>query len=343
MKNLCIGDCHFGIKTNSTGWLAQQLNFFEKQVIPTIKTQNFDNIIFLGDLFDIRYAINQQIGVEVKNLIRRISELFSGQIYFIAGNHDYYAPIEELKQYNVYRLLFDYEFMDDHKNVHFVDDDPVLLNDGSLLLPWYWTENPEHFDELLYNYKFNKDVKCIYCHTDLTTWPGARTGALNGVPVYSGHIHYIIEDPIANLYNLGAAFSLTYADVNQKRYVYIIENHKIIDKIENITSPQFKHIYNEDIFKVDDSFFDNSYVYISISESNSDKAKYIERLKYIKFNNETATLRIKVIDDEDASMHINMENGEGFNTNVEKYIDDNIPDYLSEKYKLVKSKIEELS
>lgn len=335
MRNLCIGDCHFGIKSNSTGWLAQQLNFFEKQIIPVIREEKIDNIIFCGDLFDIRYAINQQIGIEVKTLIRKLSNVFSGDIYFIAGNHDYYSPIEEHAKYNAYRLLFDDEFTAIHKNIKIVDKDPYLMSDGALLLPWYWTDNSEHFDELLYNYKFGVDVKAIYCHTDLTTWPGPRTAALNGIPVYAGHIHYIVEDKISNLYNIGAAFALTFADVNQKRYVYIIDDHKITKQIENTTTPKFKRIYNEDIFNIDDDMFDNSYVQICVSSTNINKARYIEQIKSIKLTHENANIRIKVIDDEQTQQ--TTITAEGFNTNVERYIEENIPDYLEKKYKLIKT------
>lgn len=337
MSTLCIGDCHFGIKTNSTAWLSQQLKFFEEQIFPLLRNNtDIDKIFFLGDLFDIRYAINQQIGIEVKKLIRKLSVSFNGDIYFIAGNHDYYSPLEEHCDYNAYRLVFDWEFVKYHDNIHIIDKDPFLTDDGELLLPWYWTENEDHFDDLLYHYKFGIDVKSVYCHTDLTVWPGPRTGALNGVPVYAGHIHYIVDDPIGNLHNIGAAFALTFGDVNQKRYVYIIKNHQIDDKIENMTTPRFTRIFNEDIFSIDNSIFQNSYVQICVSSSNLNKARYIEQLKKIKLENDTANIRIKPIEDEDTQL--NNITSEGFNTNVEKYIDDNIPKYLNEKYELVKSK-----
>ena len=69
MRELVIGDVHFGIKTNSVTWLETQLEFFNKQVIPAIKEKHINRVIFLGDIFDIRYAVNQQVGIEVKSLI----------------------------------------------------------------------------------------------------------------------------------------------------------------------------------------------------------------------------------------------------------------------------------
>ena len=44
MKDLVIGDIHFGIKTNSPVWLEHQVNFFEKQIFPIIKKNNYDRV-----------------------------------------------------------------------------------------------------------------------------------------------------------------------------------------------------------------------------------------------------------------------------------------------------------
>ena len=209
-----------------------------------------------------------------------------------------------------------------------------------MFLPWYWTENSDHFDEILYRYHIPEEVKCIYCHTDLSTWPGARITFLKGIPVYSGHIHYIIEDEFTNLHNIGAAFPLTFSDVNQERYLYIIDdNFKIINKIQNTTTPMFYRIFNEEIFKVDDNLFENNnYIQLCISSSNTNKAKYKEQIKNIKTKFINSNIAVHIIDSEDTKDIISAE---GFNTNINEYIKDNIPDKLDEKYNLIKNKIEE--
>ena len=123
MKDLVIGDIHFGIKTNSPVWLEHQVNFFEKQIFPIIKKNNYDRVVFLGDIFDIRYSINTQVGIKVKNLIRYMSKTFPKvEFYFIAGNHDYYCPQIEFETDNAYNLLFGEEFEFVHKNIHFINE-----------------------------------------------------------------------------------------------------------------------------------------------------------------------------------------------------------------------------
>ena len=89
MRDLIIGDMHIGIKNNSISWLESQLEFFDKQIFDIIENKNIERVIFLGDLSDIRYSINQQVGIELKNLIRTLSNKYpSKEFFFIAGNPD---------------------------------------------------------------------------------------------------------------------------------------------------------------------------------------------------------------------------------------------------------------
>lgn len=339
MKILCVGDMHFGIKGNSIAWLESQLKWCYTQLYDTIKETQIERCIFLGDIFDIRYSIHQQVGIEVKNMFRKLLSDFKDiEFFIVAGNHDYYSPLEEFTEYNAYNLIFGKEFTDKYTNLKIIYDTPYMTEDGALFLPWYWTENPDHFDELLYNYNFAHDVSAIFCHADLTQWPGPRIASIKGKPIFSGHIHDIQFDNIANLYNLGAAFAFTFNDVNQSRYIWILEDYKITGKVENIVTPRFIRIYNEDIFTADPSVFSNTYVQICISTSNISKLRYIEQLKNIKMEYPDCNIRIHTIDD---SIDINTLNVSGFNTNINQYIETNIPDHLESKYKIIKEKINE--
>ena len=341
MKELLIGDMHFGIKTNSTYWLDTQIDFFEKQIFDTIdKNPDLDRVVFLGDLFDIRYSINQQIGIEVKNIIRKLANKFQypKEIIFLCGNHDYYSPLEEFDNYNAYELVFGDEFKKCYPHIRFIEREPYLDKEGGLFLPWYWTENPDHFDDLLYQYKFGSEVKAIYCHADLSIWPGGRISSLKGIPVYSGHIHYLYDDELGNLHNLGAALQLTFGDTNQPRYLYILKDFKIVEKIENITTPKFKRIYNDEIFKATEEDFYNSYMQICVSSSNINKAQYIDQIKLLKTSYTFANIRLHIIDDEEIDKPI--VSAEGFNTNITDYIEKNIPEHLNDKYNILKEKLQ---
>ena len=337
VRELVVGDLHFGIKNNSISWLESQLDFFHNQIFNILETKKIDRCIFLGDLTDIRYSINQQIGIELKNLFREMLDKFEYiQFYIVAGNHDYYSPLEEFASYNSYELLFGNEFTEYYKNIIIVHENPYLTEDGALLLPWYFTENTNHIDEILYNYDFNDEVKEIFCHTDLSSWPGARIAAFKGKPIYSGHIHYIYTDQLANLHNIGSACSFTFNDVNMKKYVYIIEDYQIVEQIQNITTPSFKRFYNEEIFDLSDDDFNNSYVQLCVSSNNINKAKYVEQIKELKSTYLDSNIRLHVIDED---TNITTLSVAAFNTNISAYIDQNIPKHLNSKYEIIKSKI----
>lgn len=336
MRELVIGDLHFGVKTNSISWLESQIKFFEKQIIPTAQSKNIDRIVFLGDLFDVRYSLNLQIGIEVKNIIKKLATLFKKEIIFIAGNHDFYSPIEDFYNYNSYNLVFGDEFQKLYPNVKFIINEPYYDNER-LYLPWYYTENPKHFDELLYTYKFGKEVKSIYCHVDLNNWPGARISSLKNCKIYAGHIHYIVENDLTNTYNIGAALALNFGDVNQKRYIYIIEDHNIVEKIENIITPKFFRLVNDEIFTVSDEIFNNSYVQLYISSTNIKKANYIEQIKYLRETYVSSNIRINIVDD---NLSILSDiNGINFNMNIDDYIENNIPNELKPKFEIIKKRI----
>ena len=212
------------------------------------------------------------------------------------------------------------------------------MKDDSLFLPWYWTENTDHFDELLYRYDFGVDVLSVYCHADLQIWPGARVASLKGVPVYAGHIHFITEDNICNLHNIGSACALTFGDVNQDRYLYILEDFKVVEKIPNRTTPKFIRLYNDEIFNQPEDVFDNSFVQLCISRKNIEKATYTDQIKHLKNTYVDCSIRVHLMDDDD----INIDNvnlgSMTFSPNINEYIKTNLPETLSNKFDLLKEK-----
>lgn len=338
MNELVIGDIHFGTKSNSIEWLLKQCKLIDDQVSECVDKYKPNRVVFLGDVFDIRYSINQQIACEVKNSIRRLSEKLKSigaYLVFVAGNHDYYSPLEEAKQYNAYETVFGSEFSKIHDNVYFVTDTP-LLKDDSLFLPWYWTENTDHFDDLLYRFDFGNDVKAIYCHADLSIWPGPRVASLNGIPVYAGHIHYVNEDKICNLHNIGACCPLNFGDTNEDRYIYYLEDFVIKEKIKNITTPKFVRLYNEEIFNANKELFENSFVQLCISRKNIELAFYIDQIKKLKSIYVDSNIRIHLIED-DTRQDIGNANID-LNQNIYDYIKTNIPKELNNKFGIIVDK-----
>ena len=333
---LVIGDFHFGTKTNSVQWLEEMENYFV-EIESLIVANGAQKVIFLGDLFDVRYSINTLVGIKVKDMVREMVERNPVKSFnFLAGNHDYYSPKKEDMHYNAYEMVFGSEFMKEHDNVHFYTESPYLDNDGDLYLPWFFTEDKELFGQTIEHFK-GESIKRIFCHSDLCTWDIDMIKNMNGSPVYSGHIHTPWTDEEHKLYNLGAALPLNFNDVNDKRYVYLLRGTEIVRKFENEETYQFYRYFNDEIFNISEGSLQNCFVQLYIDKIYVNKAEYIEKIKEIKVGNPTIPIRVVTIDEE--SMNIDAT-GIDMNQDIKKYITSNIPENLYNKYELVRSKVE---
>ena len=83
-------DWHFGCRSNSKEWLSIQRDYFYEIFIPFLKSkyQPGDVVLHLGDVYDNRQSIEQQINDVVIDIVEEISKIMP--MYIIAGNHDIY-------------------------------------------------------------------------------------------------------------------------------------------------------------------------------------------------------------------------------------------------------------
>lgn len=332
MKDLVIGDLHFGIKTNNVTWLEKQVEFMDTFIVP--KIAGHDRVVFLGDLFDIRYSTNTQVGCCVKESVRKMLLGNPGtDFYFIAGNHDYYSPVIDFEEYNAYSLVFGEEFTTVHPNLHIIATEP-LLDSRTLMLPWYYTEDDTRYAGAMAKYAGEFDV--IYCHTACDQWTPEKVAAKGGATVFSGHIHYPWCDTGSKMFNVGAACAFTFNDVNSKRYIYTIVDGCIKGAYENTVTPKFVRYTDEEIFTVTPEDTAGAYVQLCVSSVNMQKALYIEQIKNIKTEFGADDVKTIVVDTEYSGVPIADID---FNTNMHEYIKKNIPQHLSVKYETVSNNI----
>lgn len=333
MKDLVIGDIHFGIKTNKLIWMQKQLQFIRTQVEPLI--DRHERVIILGDLFDIRYSVNTQVGCEVKNVIRELLKKHKNVDFFIvAGNHDYYSPMIEFEHLNAYELVFGEEFINAYDNLYIISSLP-LLKDRTLFLPWYFTENDERYLATMKEYDGQFDI--IYCHTDCEHWSEAKARLKGDAYVYSGHIHYPYVNKELKLYNIGAACSFTFNDVNAERFIYTIEDGVIVNSYENVTTPRFRRYYNDRIFTLTAEDLVNTTTQLCISPENKNKAAYRERIREIKSTYVDCDIKVVDVDE------ITTFDGEtaDLSTNIYEYIRQNMPSHLNNKFETLTNKLKE--
>jgi len=326
-RALVIGDFHFGTKTNSIQWLDWMLDYFHSVVYRTAVQRGVDKIIFLGDLFDIRYSTNTLVGIKVKDEIRHLLEILPSdvQVHILAGNHDYYSGKKEDMHYNVYEMVLGKEFLDCHDNLHIYTENPFLDEDGDLYLPWFFTEDDELYYQTMEHYKREK-INRIFCHSDLQTWDKSKLLARGNAWVYSGHIHTPWKDEENRLWNVGSALSLNFNDVNEYKHIYVLEGNHVIDKVTNEWTPIFLRYFNEQIFHLDK--FENCFVQLYIDKDKVNKAEYIEKCKELKLSNPGISIRVVTVD---SNMLSSIESGIDLNQDIKKYIDSNIPDNLNDK------------
>jgi DNA repair exonuclease SbcCD nuclease subunit len=129
MKNIAMfTDIHWGKKNNSPVHNQDCTDFID-WFIHQVKLGDYDTIIFLGDWFENRNAINVSTLVTSMDAMRKLNEL-GLPIYFIVGNHDLY--------HRENRSVFSTQVHGEFANVVLVDE-PLVVEDA-LIVPYLFEE-----------------------------------------------------------------------------------------------------------------------------------------------------------------------------------------------------------
>lgn len=253
-----ITDTHFGSHQNSKSWLDDNLGFFYQQFIPQIKkhksknpTQQF-HLIHCGDVFDVRYSINLEIGTRVKQLFKDLLEpgLFD-QITIIGGNHDYYQNYTNDNcsiDLILGELTESFEYKDKIKLI--TQTIEIDEENNFIFIPWI-PDDPagntmEYTINILKDYfeKPSKNIN-IFCHLDIfgkfdinhnhiepilnIIQKYSGLDSIDQINIFSGHIHgpfktfkpsdskkYFFDK--VNLINLGSTIYLNFSDTDDHHY-----------------------------------------------------------------------------------------------------------------------------
>lgn len=312
-----LTDTHFGKKQNSIIWLNSQIEFLEKQFIPTVidcAKNNKVKIIHMGDVFDSRSTISTMVATKIIDVFKTICDIPNTELHIIAGNHDFYSPNSD--EIDTLTLLLG------NLNLHLHVKDIYLDNDR-LYVPWYkWGSDDVQF------FIDNKCVNYIFTHADIVKEKIPYKNIKN-IKVFSGHLHipYIKN----NIYNIGSSYALDFADSNHDRGYYIIEND-IVKFIPNKYSIRFWRLYNEDLFDDDklNKINKQDYIELYISQDKMNSDKYVSVINSItnKFKNTW------IVPQTSNELSQELEKFEGYN--IEEIMEHLIPKELKEKYNLIK-------
>lgn len=320
---ILLTDTHFGVKQNSITWLKSQMNFFYEQLIPFIRNEKeLVYIYHLGDLFDSRSSINPFISNEVRNLFDYLASMENVyRIFIIGGNHDYYSPNSpDVDSINM--------------TLRGIDKVEIITNG----IQMWWDENEDEYDMFVPWFDYYdmpaieaslniEGVKRVFIHNDLDNIEPSYRELFKNVDVYSGHIH--IPSGYKNLHNLGSCFALNFADANQDRGFYTMNNDGSNLKFHpNLKSIKFKRLYNKEIF-ASPNFGTNDYVELYIDQDKLSIDDYQNRIKWFNENYKNVIIVPRT------TSIVNESNCNFQEYNIDDICRESIPENLLEKFNII--------
>lgn len=335
MKTIIITDTHFGIKNNRKIWCDYQLKFIDETIIPLIKKlrqKDEVRLVHCGDLFDSKSFLNIYIVDRVLKKFDEVAELCP--VIIVAGNHDFYSMTDDLV--STIEILFHKA----SKNLSFVVRGFMADKDRKeLMLPYFTTENPEELKKVFDSLDFVPEV--IYCHTDLDRGSNVMKELFKNSNVISGHIH--IPSIHDNYYTLGSTYPLSFDAANASRGCYVMDGNdaKGMQFIENNDSIKFWRLFDKDIFNDDfiSKFNQDDYIEMYINKANLLDDTYLTKLATIrkKFKN-SIIIPNDVVTEQTGSAPINFDDYD-----LERIIEEKIPEHLREKFQIIKGRIKDIS
>ena len=238
MKDIIIGDPHFGRKNNSRERHNDTMAFFTQylpEICKSISNKDSDTrLIVTGDMFDSKQNIDTYVSNDCFDAFEYLSSILPVILYL--GNHD--LLVRENGKTKSSAKSFSYM-----KNITLVEEFKTI--GGTSFLPFYKEKSIEReFVE-----QCQSDV--IYTHTEIEGfWYGGK--AIESGPkslpqdiftkfkrVFNGHVHK--KQSKGNILNVGSPYHLKYSDVGNLTHLHVYDYEtdrvKIID---NTFSPKFK-------------------------------------------------------------------------------------------------------
>lgn len=288
-KTASFTDIHWGAKSNSEQHNQDCLNYIDWFCAQVKSDPKIDNIVFMGDWFENRSAINVMTLNYSHEGARRLNDL-GLPVYFIIGNHDLY--------HRHTREVYSPIALGHFDNFVIVNEPTVFpeLGGGTLLSP----------------YLFHEEYKNLMQYTKLKTWWGhfefagfVITGHNIVMPngpqaddfagptkIFSGHFHK--RQIKNNVVYIGNTFPTTFGDADDTERGMAIYEYAS-DKLEFKDwpdAPQYTKIRLTDILDNSVKISENTRVKcivdvpISFEEGSHLRQNFIDTYKLREFNME---------------------------------------------------------
>lgn len=235
MKAIIVTDLHFGVRKNSPFYMKKQLEWIDKQFLPTVDEVQPDMIINLGDCFDNRRTVDI-------NILQTFNDKFFGEIaergiphYITLGNHDCYY--KDNNDVSIVGSIFK-----DNPDIKIIkDNQKINLGDKKVLLS-AWLANQE-MQSNLQEHLSSSSYDYIMGHFQIIGSPmnggqvcdnGTNPSIFKKTKVLSGHFHNPSETK--NIWYIGNPFYTSWSDYEAKKGFYVYDSE----------DDSFTHIPTED-------------------------------------------------------------------------------------------------
>ena len=275
-KIALITDLHFGVRGDNVAFLDMTKKFLDDVFFPTLKKENIDTVIHLGDLLDKRKSTNNYTAHRLDEDF--IQPMLSRNINFlhIIGNHDCYY--KNTNKVNSVKNLYDNTFP------IFEDAQDVEVHGLSILfVPWIPTDEQEK--QKTYDRIKSSTSKVCMGHLELRGFEmhkGSIVSHGDSSEIFtskfdltlSGHYHH--RSSVNNLHYLGSHGQFTWSDYGDERGFHILDTETLaLTFIENPYKMFTKVFYDdtdktmEEIMAVDFSEQTGTFVKVVVQNKNN--------------------------------------------------------------------------
>ena len=232
LKVVAIGDPHFKEK-----YMNVMVKFVD-HVVDTVKKENPDFVVVLGDILDTMNIVTLQPHKLAVKFLKSLGEI--SETYVIIGNHDLMNNSQFLTDNHIFTPL---KGLEQYTNVHIIDK-PLVITKKGFNFAFCPYVPPGRFKEALNTLPIDvnspqwEKCDCIFAHQE---FKGAAMGAIISEegdewesylpPVISGHIHdsQIIG---SNIYYTGSSMQHSFSESEKKgTWVVSFEKDKHFDYV----------------------------------------------------------------------------------------------------------------
>jgi len=281
MKKIAIlTDLHFGITSNDSIVEKKTCQWLQDFFYPYIKENDIKKIVFLGDLFHNRKAINTESGTNVLNYF--ISLLPDDvEMIVIPGNHDSFFNSDS--SINSPTLL-----MHKHDNITVINEPVYIKELNADFFPW--GRGPKDFQRGIYAFghfdvigaRMNTGIICVKGH-DVSAFEHYEK-------VFSGHYH--MPSIMKNVEYVGNPIEQNWGEIDFDHRFIVFDGKKV----ESIKTPDEYKIFEKIIFEECPNTELENYKDKVVKVYTNERTNYSKLLKFRDSLSEQGVINVNIIE-----------------------------------------------